>query len=123
MLWFDIELEGADMADPEPKCEAEARLGISWINLAKSGVRTYLGKMISDDVAIVLFDRGTDETVVCLWDLEDAQAITSKNLPFSSGMLWDWDWRAEMVERAFEELIEWRELAITRATANRAMSP
>jgi hypothetical protein len=36
--------------------------------------------------------------------MERQQAITSETLPFGLGMLWDWDWRAEAVQAAFDRL-------------------
>jgi hypothetical protein len=36
--------------------------------------------------------------------MERHEAITSETLPFGLGMLWDWDWRAEAVQAAFDRL-------------------
>lgn len=96
----------------EPACEAERRLGINYINAASHGNKSHLGKLVGDDVALLLFDKpSTNQTIVALWDLKNGQAITSKDLPFPLGMLWDWDWRAEMVQKAFNHLLETRNSA------------
>jgi hypothetical protein len=93
------------MSDYEPICEAERRLGLQYVNIAAHGVKEHPGRMVSDGVALVLFDkRRSGETIVSLWDLDHHQAITSETLPFGVGMLWDWDWRAKAVEAAFERL-------------------
>ncbi len=90
----------------EPACEAERRLQLSYINIAHRGVKSHLGKIVNDHLALVLFDRPKSrETTVALWNMRAGEAVTSRNLPFPSGMLWDWDWRAEALERAFEELL------------------
>ncbi len=87
----------------DPPCEAERRLGLSYINLAAHGDKSHLGRHLDEHLAVVLFDKGS-ETIACLWDIASFRSITSKTLPFPLGMLWDWDWRAEAVEKAFEEL-------------------
>lgn len=90
----------------EPICEAERRLGLSYINIAHRGVKAHPGKMVNERLALVLFDRpSSSETMVTLWRIKEGEAVTSKNLPFPVGMLWDWDWRAEAVENAFNELL------------------
>jgi hypothetical protein len=62
--------------------------------------------MVNDHLALVLFNRPkSGETMVALWNIRDGEAVTSKNLPFPAGMLWDWDWRAQAVEEAFSELL------------------
>jgi hypothetical protein len=86
-----------------PPCEAERRLGLSYINIAAHGNKSHLGKYLDNHRAIVLFSKGS-ETIACLWDIASFRSITSKTLPFSLGMLWDWDWRAEAVQKAFTEL-------------------
>lgn len=86
-----------------PPCEAERRLGLSYINIAAHGNKSHLGKYLDNHRAIVLFSKGS-ETIACLWDITSFRSITSKTLPFSLGMLWDWDWRAEAVQEAFTEL-------------------
>lgn len=94
------------MTDYEPICEAERRLGLSYVNIAQRGVKAHPGKMVNEHLALVLFDRpNSKETMVVLWRLKEGEAVTSKNLPFPVGMLWDWDWRAEAVEKAFNELL------------------
>lgn len=90
----------------EPACEAERRLQLSYINIAHRGVKSHLGKMVNDHLALVLFDRPkSGETIASLWNIRAGEAVTSRNLPFSVGMIWDWDWRAEALEKAFEELL------------------
>ncbi len=90
----------------EPICEAERRLGLEYINIAGRGVKTHPGKRVSDSTALVLFDKpGSGETIVALWSIDRQQAITSETLQFGLGMLWDWDWRAEAVEKAFGRLL------------------
>jgi hypothetical protein len=94
------------MSNYEPICEAERRLDLSYINIAHRGVKAHLGKMVSEHLALILFDRrSSNETMVVLWRMKEGEASTSKNLPFPVGMLWDWDWRAEAVENAFSELL------------------
>jgi hypothetical protein len=94
------------MTEYQPICEAERRLGLSYINIAHRGVKSHPGKMVNDHLALVLFDRySSKETTVALWRISTGEAVTSKNLPFQLGMLWDWDWRAQAVEKAFEELL------------------
>lgn len=91
----------------EPINEVERRLGLYYINIASHGVKRHLGRHISDDVAIVLFDKhSSDETIVSVWDLNHYSAITSRTLGFPLGMLWDWDWRADALEKAVNELSE-----------------
>jgi hypothetical protein len=76
------------------------------VNIAGRGVKAHLGKMISENVALVLFDRPSSrETIVALWRIGEGEAITSQNLDFPLGMLWDWDWRAEAVAAAFAEML------------------
>lgn len=95
----------AEVTQYEPICEAERRLGLQSVNIAARGVKAHPGRHVSDGTALVLFDRpGLGETIAALWDLDHHQAITSETLPFGLGMLWDWDWRAEAVEAAFERL-------------------
>jgi hypothetical protein len=90
----------------EPICEAERRLGLEYVNIAGRGVKAHPGRRVSDSTALVLFDKpGSGEMIVALWSLEHHQAITSETLPFGIGMLWDWDWRAEAVEKAFGRLV------------------
>lgn len=93
------------MKEYEPVCEAERRLGLEYVNIAARGVKAHLGRRVSETTALVLFDRpGSGEAIAALWDIVRHQAITSQTLPFGLGMLWDWDWRAEAVEAAFERL-------------------
>lgn len=92
------------MTNYEAISEAECRLGLSYINIAHRGVKSHPGKMVNEHLALVLFGR-SNETTVALWRIEDGEAVTSKNLPFPLGMLWDWDWRAKEVEKAFDELL------------------
>jgi hypothetical protein len=92
------------LSDYEPICEAERRLGLEYINIAARGVKAHPGRRVSDTTALVLFDKRGGETIVALWNIERQQAVTSETLPFGLGMLWDWDWRAEAVEKAFERL-------------------
>jgi hypothetical protein len=90
----------------EPICEAERRLGLGYVNIAEHGVKAHPGRMVSDTTALLLFDRPrSGEMTVALWDMSSNQAITSETLPFGVGMLWDWDWRAEAVEKAFQRLV------------------
>lgn len=85
--------------------EAGRRLGIDWINIAKKGDKSHPGKLVSDNCALLLFDKAsTNQTMVALWDLSENRALASLDLNFPLGMLWDWDWRAESVEEAFSEL-------------------
>lgn len=89
----------------EPISEAERRLGLEEINIAARGVKSHPGRRLQDGRALVLFDmRKTGETMVALWSLEQNRALTSETLPFGLGMLWDWDWRAELVQKAFDRL-------------------
>lgn len=89
----------------EPICEASRRLDLEWINIARHGVKSHLGRRLPGDMALVLFDKHkTGETIAALWSLEQNRALTSETLAFGLGMLWDWDWRAEMVRDAFERL-------------------
>lgn len=88
----------------EPICEAERRLGLEYINIAERGVKSHPGRRISDDLALLLFDKRAGGMIVSLWDLNRNEAVTSETLPFGVGMLWDWDWRAQAVEAAFERL-------------------
>lgn len=88
----------------EPICEAERRLGLEYINIAERGVKSHPGRRLSDDLALLLFDKTTGGMIVSLWDLNRNEAVTSETLPFGVGMLWDWDWRAQAVEAAFERL-------------------
>jgi len=97
------------VTDREDHYEAGRRLGLSWINIAQHGVKSHLGKMVSDTRALLIFDRPkTRSTMVALWDLEQGKAITSteEGLNFPSGMLLDWDWRAEAIQAAFERLAQ-----------------
>jgi hypothetical protein len=99
------------LSDYEPICEAERRLGLEYINIAGRGLKTHQGRRVSDSTALVLFDKpGSHEMIVALWSLDRQQMITSKALPFGLGMLWDWDWRAEAVEQAFEQLLNGMQL-------------
>lgn len=94
----------------EPICEAERRLGLEYINIAERGVKSHPGRRVSDTTALVLFDKPrSGEMIVALWSLMRHEAITSETLPFGIGMLWDWDWRAEAVEKAFGRLLGDRE--------------
>lgn len=86
-----------------PICEAERRLGLEYINIAERGVKSHLGRRLSESLALVLFDK-RGETIAALWSLPENRTMTSETLPFGLGMLWDWDWRAELVEKAFERL-------------------
>lgn len=89
----------------EPINEVERRLGLSWINLAHRGVKSHLGKKLDYNVALVLFDKPREQTsMLTLWNIEAAQAITSTPLTFPTGMLWDWDWRAKELESAIEAM-------------------
>lgn len=93
------------MSAHEPICEAERRLGLEYINIASRGVKAHPGRMVSETTALVLFDKPrSNETIVALWSLTHNEAVTSETLPFGLGMLWDWDWRAQAVEAAFEKL-------------------
>lgn len=88
-----------------PISPAERRLGLEYVNIAGHGVKEHLGRRLSDDLALVLFDkRNSGETIATLWSLRECRALTSETLKFGLGMLWDWDWRAEQVEMAFERL-------------------
>ena len=90
----------------EPACEAERRLQLSFINIAHRGVKSHLGKMVNDHLALVLFDQPkSGKTIAALWCISEGEAVTSRNLPFPLGMLWDWDWRAQAVEQAFSDLL------------------
>lgn len=88
----------------EPVSEAERRLGLEYINIAAHGVKRHPGRRLSENRVLVLFSKGRDETIAALWDTENQQAVTSETLPFGLGMLWDWVWRAQQVEQAFERL-------------------
>ena len=91
----------------EPICEAQKRLGLEYINIAQKGVKEHLGRRLTDDLVLVLFDRaGGTETIAALWSLRHNSSVTSENLPFGLGMLWDWDWRALAVDEAFARLSE-----------------
>lgn len=93
------------MSDYEPINEFERRLRLEYINIAERGVKAHLGRRLSDGLVLVLFDRmKSGESIAALWSLNRNEAVTSELLPFGLGMLWDWDWRAEMVEAAFERL-------------------
>ncbi|NTF17112.1 hypothetical protein G6L37_01540 [Agrobacterium rubi] len=93
------------MTGYEPINEFEKRLRLEYINIAQRGVKAHLGRRISDSLVVVLFDRPkTGESIAALWSLPCNEAVTSENLPFGIGMLWDWDWRAELVEEAFDRL-------------------
>jgi hypothetical protein len=94
------------MIDCPPICEAERRLGLSTINIAQRGVKSHLGKMVNKHLALLLFDQPkSQQTMVALWNMDASETVSSKSLPFPTGMLWDWDWRAEAVEKAFGELL------------------
>lgn len=94
------------MSNLESICEADRRLGLSHVNIAHTGVKAHRGKVVNKNLALIIFDsRKSNEITVALWKLEEGEAVTSRNLPFPAGMLWDWDWRAEAVEKAFEELL------------------
>jgi hypothetical protein len=94
-------------AEYVPVCEAERRLRLEYINIAQHGVKEHLGRRLTDDVVLVLFDRRRgDGSIAALWSLRQCSAITSQDLPFGLGMLWDWDWRAKAVEQAFDRLSE-----------------
>jgi hypothetical protein len=68
-------------------------------------VKAHPGRRVSDRTALVLFDKPRSrETIAALWSMERHEAITSETLPFGLGMLWDWDWRAEAVQAAFDRL-------------------
>lgn len=98
------------MSGYQPICEAERRLGLEYINIAERGVKSHPGRRVSDATALVLFDKPkSGEMIVALWSLHRHEAITSETLPFGIGMLWDWDWRAEAVEKAFGRLLGDRE--------------
>jgi hypothetical protein len=71
--------EAAEMT--EFICEAERRLGLRYINIAARDVKEHLGRHVSGETAIVLFDRpGSGDTIVGLWDVDRHQAITSETL-------------------------------------------
>lgn len=89
----------------EQGSEAERRLGLEYVNIAAHGVKSHLGRRLSEDEALVLFDRpSTKETILARWSLKEGRAMTSETLPFGLGMLWHWDWRAELVEQAIERM-------------------
>jgi hypothetical protein len=89
----------------EPICEAERRLGLEYVNIAARGVKAHPGRRVSDRTSLVLFDKPkTGEMIAALWSMERHEAITSETLLFGLGMLWDWDWRAEAVQAAFDRL-------------------
>lgn len=93
------------MTGYEPPNEFERRLGLEYINIAEHGVKAHLGRRISDDLAILLFDRPkSGESIAALWSLDRNEAVTSETMPFGLGMLWDWDWRAEHVKDVFDRL-------------------
>lgn len=87
------------------ECAAYERLGIDYINIASHGVKAHPGKLLNEGIALVLFDKpSTNGCIAALWSIEYGEAITSEDLPFPVTMLWDWDWRAQKVEDAFDRL-------------------
>lgn len=89
----------------EPISDVERRLGLTWVNTALRGVRSYPGKLLGNGLAIVIFDaRSADSTTVALWSLSDGRMVSSENLPFRYSMLWHWDERADMLAAAFQRL-------------------
>lgn len=59
----------------------EERTGLRYVNIALHGVRSYMGKKLSDTTAVVLFDRPKmGDTHMVYWDLEEARVITAEPL-------------------------------------------
>lgn len=66
-------------------------------------MKEHLGRMVDDNKALIIYG-GRDTTIVALWSLTKCRALTSEKLNFGHSMIWDWDWRAQAVEKAFARL-------------------
>lgn len=113
-----------DTYDINLPSETERRLGISWVNIAKRGTKSHPGKILTDNFAIVIFDRMSDHTtIVALWDLSECQAATSIELPFLFSEVWEWDDRSEELQAAMTFLSNQIETTLDHQYESETITP
>lgn len=85
---------------------AERRLGVEWIDIGKRTSKLHMGKRISENLAILIFDKPkAGRTMVSLWNLAGNNSLTSVDLDFKALPILRWDWRAEGLESAFSQVM------------------